>query len=273
MPADPRVHVDHVVLRVADVERAVAFYGDVLGLAPVGEEGGNATHAALGAPGADRPLVVLRRSARAGPAPRRATGLFHTALRWPDRAGLASALVRVLEARHPLAGASDHGVSEALYLDDPDGNGVELYRDRPREQWPAPGAPGERVGMFTAALDMDDLLTQADERPAIGADVGHVHLKVADLPAGERFWEDTMGLERMARYGDQAAFLAAGGYHHHIGLNVWMSRGADPGNPELPGLEAVGLAYPDTETLADARARLEGKAAVPAGVSVVAVPA
>lgn len=264
---DPRVHVSDITVRVADVERSVAFYGGLLGL-EVLEADGEA--GALGAAGGGRVLVRLRRSAEPGPVPRRATGLFHTALRWPDRAGLGSVLLRVARARWPFTGASDHGVSEALYLDDPDGHGVELYRDRPREAWPEPG-PGDRVGMYTAALDLEALAREADGRGTERVDVGHVHFKVADLAEAERFWGDVVGLELMQRFGTQAAFLAAGGYHHHVGVNTWHSRGAAPGPASLPGLASVALAYPDEAARDEARGRLAGATAVPAGVAVEAV--
>lgn len=261
---DPRVHIDHVVLRVADVPRATAFYGDVLGLQRIREDGDGA---ALSAPGGDKPLLVLRRSSMQGAAPTGTTGLFHTAIRWPTRAGLGEVLHRVAEARKPLSGASDHGVSEALYLNDPDGNGVELYWDRPRDAWPA-AAAGERVAMFTKPLDVNALLALADGTDASGADIGHVHLQVADLDEALTFWSGALGFELMARFGPDAAFVAAGGYHHHIGVNTWNSRGGPPGPPELPGLDTIALAYPDRATLDDAMRRLDGVERVPPGVRI-----
>jgi len=148
-------------------------------------------------------------------------------------------------------------VSEALYLDDPDGHGIELYRDRPREQWPEPD-PGEKVKMDTVPLDLGPLL-DADpvDAPADGVIVGHVHLKVADVEAAVRFWTDTIGMELMARFGDQAAFLSSAGYHHHIGANTWHSAGAGPEPAEGAGLDAVvlhgerpgGLRSPDGVTI------------------------
>ncbi|MGI8512377.1 MAG: VOC family protein [Solirubrobacteraceae bacterium] len=194
-----------------------------------------------------------------GRAPRQATGLFHTALRFESRADLAAALRRLIGERVPVTGASDHGVSEAIYLDDPDGNGVELYWDRPRDDWPAP-EPGERVHMFTAPLDLEGLLGEgpAEERPR---DVGHVHLKVADIAAAVRFWGDVLGFDLMTTFGGQAAFLSAGGYHHHVGANTWMSAGAGPGPAERPGLEAVTLAFPDRPALDAVLERLESAGA------------
>ena len=178
-------------------------------------------------------------SERPGPAPRRATGLFHTAFLYPTRGQLGSALRRVAEHRAAFSGASDHLVSEALYLDDPDALGIELYRDRPREAWPAPG-PGEKVHMDTLPLDLEALAAEA-EGGSEGVRIGHVHLKVADVDAATRFWTEEVGLELMVGWAGQAAFLAADGYHHHIGANTWMSRGAGPEPPEGPGLDEIVL--------------------------------
>jgi catechol 2,3-dioxygenase len=183
-----------------------------------------------------------------GRAPRAATGLFHTARRYSDRGAQGRALGRVLQAGL-LTGASDHGVSEAIYLDDPDGNGVELYWDRPREVWPPPAGPGDKVGMFTAPLDLESLLAtgQADPVEDAVVDIGHVHLKVSDLDRSVAWWSGDLGLDVMARWLDQAAFLAAGGYHHHVGMNIWHSLGAAPGPRELPGLEEVRLSVGNDE--------------------------
>ena len=245
----PDTSVGGVTLRSADVDRAAAFYLDIAGLEDLrdGVVGWQGT-----------PLLrLISDGVSGGRAPREAAGLFHTAIRYSERAALGQALARAAQAGL-LTGASDHGVSEALYLDDPDGNGVELYFDRPREVWPPPAAPGEKVGMFTAPLDLEDLLQAADS-PADGGgavDVGHVHLKVSDLPRSVAFWQDALGFELMARYGDQAAFLAAGGYHHHVGLNVWHSRGAQLGPPDLPGIEQVTFRVPEAG-LEETRERLE----------------
>ena len=186
-----------------------------------------------------RELLTLRASAQPGPAPRRATGLFHTAFLYPTRGQLGAALLRVAQERAAFTGASDHLVSEALYLDDPDALGIELYRDRPRQSWPVP-EPGEKVRMDTLPLDLQALAAEAegDDR---GLRVGHVHLKVADVEEAVRFWTGEVGLELMAGWAGQAAFLAADGYHHHIGVNTWFSRGADPEPPDGPGLDAVVL--------------------------------
>ena len=184
-------------------------------------------------------LLGLRASARPGPAPRRATGLFHTAFLYPTRGQLGAALLRVASERAAFTGASDHLVSEALYLDDPDALGIELYRDRPRETWPAP-EPGEKVRMDTLPLDLQALAAEA-EGDSSGLRIGHVHLKVADVEEAVRFWTAEVGLELMAGWAGQAAFLAADGYHHHIGVNAWFSRGAEPEPDDGPGLDVVVL--------------------------------
>jgi catechol 2,3-dioxygenase len=204
--------VTSVELRVDDLDAARTFYERVVGLEDPSR------------------LVGLTSDGVASRAPRRAAGLFHTAFRFPTRADLADALRR---AAPYLTGASDHGVSEALYLDDPAGNGVELYWDRPREAWPA--------DMFTEPLDLQDLARESAgaARAPEGTDIGHVHLKVSDLPRAEEFWVGDLGFEVMHRYGDQATFVATGGYHHHVGLNTWMSRGQPLGPADAAGLERV----------------------------------
>lgn len=252
VPLDPRTRVDHVALRVSDVEASAAFYSWLAGL----EVSRERAVASLSSAGGARPLLRLRTAPQAGPAARRATGLFHTALRFSSRPELARALLRVVDRRWPLSGASDHGVSEALYLDDPDGLGIELTWDRPREAWPAP-APGQRVGMVTEPLDLEQLVaTAAQEDPEPRVVIGHAHLKAGTLEREVAFWRELVGLEEMARYGNEAAFLAAGGYHHHLGINTWMSAGAGPEDQRRAGLDHVALALPGAAALEPVRARL-----------------
>ncbi|HEX8206322.1 MAG TPA: VOC family protein [Solirubrobacteraceae bacterium] len=237
--------VNSVDLRVDDLAAATAFYERVVGLEGAGS--------ALRAPGGAE-LVRLTDEGVASRAPRRAAGLFHTAFRFPTRADLADALRR---AAPYLTGASDHGVSEALYLDDPAGNGVELYWDRPRDVWPA--------DMVTEHLDLQDLAAQATgaSRAPEGTDIGHVHLKVSDLPRAEEYWVGSLGFDVMHRYGDQATFVATGGYHHHVGLNTWMSGGRELAPRDAAGLERVVFAT-DGE---------ERESADPDGIAVALQPA
>lgn len=246
MAIDPHTHVGSVSLRVADAESVARLYGDTIGLRRL-PSGGNGT-VGLSADG-EHPLILLDESPDAPPAPPRAAGLFHTAILFSTRPALADALRRVAEAGFRLTGASDHGVSEALYLNDPEDNGVELYWDRPRDQWPT--TPDGGIDMFTAPLDVRALLATAEgsaEDPS--AVVGHAHLKVTDLPRSVAFWRDALGMDLKVMYGDQAAFLAAGGYHHHIGANIWQSGGGPPAPADALGLERVTLVLPGADALA-----------------------
>jgi catechol 2,3-dioxygenase len=162
-PIDPGVDIGHVHLKVADVERALDFYCGVLGFELMQRHGADAAFISAG--GYHHHIGLNSWESRGGPAPTPGTtGLFHLAIRYPTRAALADALRRLVEAGVPLQGASDHGVSEALYLADPDGNGIELYRDRPREEWPAPGE-GEKIGMYTRPLDLESLLAEVAKSP------------------------------------------------------------------------------------------------------------
>lgn len=251
------IHPARVILRVADVEHSAAFYRDTVGLeiATLDLDAGT-----LRAPGGEVLLELRRAEDPAARVPERAAGLFHTAFLYPDRRALGAALRRVAASGVALTGASDHLVSEALYLHDPDGHGIELYRDRPREEWPAP-APGQRVAMDTIPLDVGSLLDEDDvTRDATGVVVGHVHLKVADVERAVEFWTG-LGMDLMARFGAQAAFLASGGYHHHIGANTWHSAGAALGPAAAPGLDAVVLRVAD--------AALVGERTTPDGVLIV----
>jgi catechol 2,3-dioxygenase len=248
---DPRARIDSVELRVADLERSRRFYSEALGLEPTGDEPGT-----LGAHG--HTLVTLREADPGTPAPPTSTGLFHVAYRHPSRRGLGSALRRLVATGARLTGASDHGVSEALYLNDPDWNGVEVYWDRPRETWPM--NPDGSVAMFTAPLDLEPLLTATDAVEPVepGTDIGHVHLRVSDVERSVGFYRDALGMALRARMGNEAGFLAAGDYHHHVGVNSWQSRGGGPPPPGSAGLESFTIALPSDEAVAEVAERVGG---------------
>lgn len=244
---DPALRIASVTLAVSDLARSADFYERVLGLPLIARE----EHLARLGPDPRRPALMLSDIAAPTPLPPGATGLYHVAWLHPSRAALAETVRRVAGARWPFEGASDHGVSEALYLSDPDGLGIEIYADRPREQWQRP-PDGHGVSMVTLALDLDDLLAQFAGEPAAAmpADtgIGHVHLKTADVPRAAAFYRDALGLEEQAQL-PSAAFLAAGGYHHHVGLNSWQSRGAAPAPDSAPGLRRIEFELSDEDAL------------------------
>jgi catechol 2,3-dioxygenase len=226
-------HIHRVDLRVRNIGDAVSFYRDIVGLHVLEQDDKSA---ALGPPEGPA-LLVLNSQGVDAPASRNSTGLFHTAFLFPDRASLGDALARALSAGREI-GAGDHGVSEALYLDDPDGNGIEMYRDRPRDQWPSP-APGERVRMYTEPVDLRALFEDAGHKDPVAPLVGHVHLQVGDVGRTVGFYAGELGLDLTARLGGAAAFFSSNEYHHHVGGNAWNSRGGAPAPQNHAGLERV----------------------------------
>lgn len=255
MAIDPSLCVASVHLAVSDLARSADFYEHVLGLPSLGRSEGEALLGAAAGAGeqATERAAALRLSAipSAIRAPARSTGLFHVAWLHPTRAALADTVQRVIQGGWRIDGAADHGVSEALYLSDPDGLGIEIYADRPREQWARPPG-GHGVEMVTLALDIEDLLAQSPGPPSVEADgetfIGHVHMKVADVPRANAFYRDMLGFEEQAML-PSAAFLSAGGYHHHIGLNSWQSRGSERAPDEAPGLREVTFELGSADTV------------------------
>jgi catechol 2,3-dioxygenase len=249
----PALTLGPIRLTVADREGTAAFHERAIGLRRLGETDDGVLQ--LGVSGGPA-LVELVQDAAAPPRVRGSSGLFHLALLVPDRRALAEALRRVAAAGWRLEGASDHLVSEALYLSDPEGNGIELYRDRPREEWRR--AENGELAMATLPLDLDDLLGEladdadgggpADPRALLaaapaddpgmspGTTLGHVHLQVSDLAAAEAFYAGAIGFDVTVRGYPGALFVAAGGYHHHLGLNTWASAGGPAADPAARGL-------------------------------------
>lgn len=221
----PDLRLGPVELTVADLPRSLGYYREVLGLRVHRHEGAEAE---LG--DGETVLVKLLEQPGAGP-PGRSAGLFHFALLYPSREELGRALARIARAGEQLTGASDHSTHEALYLRDPDGHGIELAADRPREAWPV----GLGYDRGPAPLDLDGLVTPvAGEEPAAtagpGLAMGHLHLHVGDIASAVRFYRDIVGFELQADLGT-AVFLSAGGYHHHLACNVWNGEGAGPPPP------------------------------------------
>jgi catechol 2,3-dioxygenase len=255
-----------VHLTVSNLARSLDYYQRTLGMQVHGRDDGSAQ---LGAGGED--LLVLYEQPGAEPAPRH-TGLFHFALLVPTRHDLARWLAYAIGQEARFEGMSDHLVSEAVYLRDPDWHGIEIYRDRPRDEWER---DGEFIRMATLPLDVQGVLGALDggepefEAMPTGTTMGHVHLQVAEIPASEDFYADQLGLDLQARYGDAASFLSAGGYHHHLGGNVWNSRGATPPPPGSAALRHFTVLLPDDDELDAVSGRFPDAAPDPDGKGVI----
>nr|WP_047582225.1 VOC family protein [Methylobacterium sp. ZNC0032] len=243
------VFIGAVTLRAHDLPAMTAYYRDAIGLRLLRQD---AASADLGIGG--RVLVRLEAGATR---PTSTTGLFHLAILLPSRRDLANWLRHAAVTRIPLEGASDHLVSEALYLSDPEGNGIEIYRDRKRAEWPR--KPDGSIAMATERLDLDKLLGEADEAAYAGmpesTGMGHIHLRIGDTQAAEAFYRDLLGFDLMVHY-PGASFLSSGGYHHHIAGNIWGSRGAGPRQPGEAGLDRFELVARDEAGFAAMRQRV-----------------
>ncbi len=246
MPIDAATHIDAVHLTIADLDRSVRFYEDRVGARVHRRED---AMAALGTGG--REWLVLHESSSA-PRVRGTTGLYHFAILVPSRPDLARVFRHLVETQTPLQGLSDHVVSEAIYLADPDGNGIEIYRDRPRAEWLFVNGA---LQMGSEPLDVEGLVAEpGSSAPWDGLPdntrVGHVHLHVSRLAEAERFYGEALGFDLVQRYAGTAAFLSAGGYHHHVGINTWVGAGAPPPPPGAVGLDHVVIAVPTEAALA-----------------------
>ncbi|ASY55674.1 VOC family protein [Sinorhizobium sp. CCBAU 05631] len=257
LPADHAVampaYVDRAHLVVQDLPMVSSWYQKVLGLASIEASASGET---LGVAG--RPLLTLTTDAQATRAPRSAPGLFHTAFLVPDRRELGRWLAHAANNGVRLQGASDHLVSEAIYLADPEGNGIEVYRDRARSEWRY--EVDGTVAMNTLPLDLQSLYDEAPEEAwsglADGTVIGHIHLQVSDIPQADAFFRDVLGLDLMARY-PGASFFATGKYHHHVAANIWNSRGAAKRQAKMTGLSDYTIRFRDTDRLATAIRKLD----------------
>jgi catechol 2,3-dioxygenase len=242
---DAATHIGAVHLTIRDLDRSIRFYEAHLGFSLHRRDDRTAW---LGAGGPD--LLVLSQCDKA-PRVRGTTGLYHFAILVPSRADLARALRRLVETETVMQGAADHLVSEALYLADGDGNGIEIYRDRPRAEWPFVNG---QLRMAADPVDFDGLLAEPGGMGggglARGTVIGHVHLHVARLDEAQHFYVDVLGFELMQRYGPSALFVSAGGYHHHIGLNTWAGVGAPPPPPGAIGLQHFDVVLPNEAAVA-----------------------
>jgi len=231
------ISVSRIGLKAKDAEKLAAYYRAVVGLEELSRSGSNIT---LGA--GSRALLEIENDPGARPDDPRSAGLFHTAFLLPSRADLGRWIKHAIANNIAVDGASDHLVSEALYLTDPEGNGIEIYADRPHESWKWNGS---QVEMATAALDIPGIVASvpagAEDWKSAPANsiIGHVHLRVGKPVEAEDWWNSEFGFDTVAKYGGSAVFLSSGGYHHHIGANSWQSPGAGKRDAGLTGLTWV----------------------------------
>lgn len=243
LPAQSKIA--HAHLNVRNLDKSLTFYVVLIGLKEAYQYKNTA---ALSATGETPYHLILSQPKNAAAVNQRAAGLFHTAIRFPTRKALAQVITRLLRYRWPLQGASDHGVSEAIYLPDPDGNGVELYVDRPESQWPKTDGA---LNMVTLPLDISGLLSEAPENEEIpaavdpGTDIGHIHLQVTGTDRAETFYHQVAGMDIMQRYEPGGVFFASGGYHHHIGANSWNSQNGPSAGDNSLGLKSFAISLPD----------------------------
>ncbi|MBT2643216.1 VOC family protein [Bacillus sp. ISL-41] len=250
----PVTFVGQVNIKVQSLERSLAFYQEVIGFKVYEKTDKTAKLTADG----KTVLLSIEQPSDVIPKKGRTTGLYHYALLLPNRADLARVLKHFVQTGYPLQGASDHLVSEALYLADPDGNGIEIYTDRSASEWEW---NEQHVVMATQALDAENLLAEGMEQswnglPA-GTVMGHIHLHVAELAKTEEFYTKGLGFDVVSRYGPQALFISSGKYHHHIGLNTWNGVGAPQPPANSVGLESYTLILPDEASMKDTADRLK----------------
>ncbi len=244
----PDTALGHVHLVTDDLSRVLRFYRAVLGFQEARRDGNTIFLSADGL----YPFVFVFTEVPGAARRARTTGLYHAAILVPSRRDLARVFLRLRAEEVPLDGVADHLVSEALYLRDPDGNGLEIYADRPRERWPQRNG---QILMTTDPLDLESLLAEArgDDQPwtgmPAGAGIGHVHLRVSDLQRAEAFYHGVLGFDVTVRAYPGALFLSAGGYHHHLGGNVWSSASLPPAPPNSMGLRSFTIRVPQRQEL------------------------
>lgn len=249
-----QTHIGLISLTVADFNRSLPYYMHNIGLKLLNRD----DHVAIFGT-AERPLLELVEQSDAV-LPQNTTGLYHFALLLPSRLELAKTFKNLLDTETPLGGFSDHSVSEAIYLSDPDGNGIEIYRDRQRDEWPRQNG---RLQMNSLPLDLQSLIGELNGRTSPwqglhpGTQMGHIHLHIRDVDEAENFYCNILGFESIMRYGPSAGFVSAGGYHHHIGLNTWAGKGAPPPPANSAGLRHYQIILPTQAALDEVITRLK----------------
>ena len=250
----PASYVSDLTLKVQDLKRSKEFYCNVMGFTVFNEEDSRIVFTVNGVD----PILTIKTFPLMESIQPRRTGLYHFAVLLPKRKDLAKFIRNIILSDYPLHGASDHGVSEALYLSDPDGNGIEVYYDRPSEKWVW---NQEEVHMISDQLDIADIMTNLDgttwDKAPKNTVLGHIHLHVKDLTESEYFYKELLGLDVVCRYGGQALFVSFNKYHHHIGLNIWNGIGAPAPEADSVGLDYYTIKYADANLLQEAVQKLE----------------
>ncbi|MDR7870732.1 MAG: VOC family protein [Tissierellaceae bacterium] len=238
----PNLFVNEIVLKVTDIDRSIDFYTKIMGFSILKKNGKDATLTADGF----NPILTLIEPEDVIPKVPKRTGLYHFAVLLPSRYDLGLFLKNIRDEWYPIIGGADHGVSEAIYLEDPDDNGIEVYRDVAESEW---DRSGDRINMVTEPLNYDELIAESGEdkwdKTPLDTIIGHIHLHVGDLDKARRFYCDGLGFDLTMEAGSSAIFLSTGGYHHHIGLNVWNGRNADPLPDNSVGMKYYTLQFPD----------------------------
>lgn len=242
----PNIYANQIELKVEDLQRSLDFYQRIIGFKVIDKTDQRAVLSADGI----QPLVTIEQPQDIQRKEPRRTGLYHYAILLPSRADLASMIRHFIKTGYPLQGASDHDVSEALYLSDPDGNGIEIYSDRPSSAWEW---RGNEIVMGTNALDVQSIMEEWDGKPWAGLPqgtiMGHIHLHVNSIEKAKEFYCGGLGFEVVTSYGKQALFISTGKYHHHIGLNIWNGTNASPPSDNSVGMSSFTLVLPSEEFL------------------------
>ncbi|MTH53617.1 glyoxalase [Bacillus mangrovi] len=251
----PNTYVSEITLLTSNWDEMIRFYYSLLGF----KEMVRTSHRAVFSADGRTPLITLEKKEGLFPKEPRRSGLYHFALLLPSRKDLAAFLHHFAGTGWPIQGASDHLVSEAVYFADPDGNGIEVYADRPDDTWIWQNSA---VQMATEPLRVNELLAEATAREWNGmpaeTGMGHIHLHVSSLTEAGTFYTEGLGFEPVAEYGSQALFLSTGGYHHHIGLNTWNGTGAPSPSENSARMASFTITYPSEEKREAAAGRLKG---------------
>lgn len=241
----PNVFVSDIVLKSADLERSIKFYTKVMGFSLIKRDGKKAIFTADGF----NPILTVIEPDDIVPKVPKRTGLYHFAILLPSRYDLGLFIKNIKDEWYPVIGGSHHGVSEAIYLEDPDGNGIEVYRDLASEEW---DRAGDRINMTSDPLDYDGLMELAGDnkwdKAPLKTIIGHIHLHVGDLDIAKKFYREGLGFDLIMEAGTSAIFLSSGGYHHHIGLNVWNGRDAEPQGDNEVGMKYYSLVFANEES-------------------------